>query len=86
MIIDTIVDAAQVTTTVTNIPISAADTMVTTTPIIEATKTTVEVPQVPKEEDRLEIEKAQQKLEANEALINTFDDIQARIDADAQLA
>nr|GEY40330.1 hypothetical protein [Tanacetum cinerariifolium] len=126
MIIDTIVDAAQVTTTVTDIPISTADTMVTTTPIIEATKTTVEVPQVPKvrgitiadleesttttkthssqplvkhrskgkaimieiepEEYRLEIEKAQQKLEANEALINTFDDIQARIDADAQLA
>nr|GEX86898.1 hypothetical protein [Tanacetum cinerariifolium] len=43
MIIDTVVDAAQVTTTVTNIPISAADTMVTTTPIIEATKTTIEM-------------------------------------------
>nr|GFA98166.1 hypothetical protein [Tanacetum cinerariifolium] len=48
MIIDTVVDAAQVTTTVTDIPISAADIMVTTTLIIEATKTTVEVPQVPK--------------------------------------
>nr|GEX34119.1 hypothetical protein [Tanacetum cinerariifolium] len=48
MIIDTIVNAAQVTTVVADIPISAADTMVTTTPTIEATKTTIEVPQVPK--------------------------------------
>nr|GEZ82559.1 hypothetical protein [Tanacetum cinerariifolium] len=46
MIIDIVVDAAQVTTAVADIPISAADTMVTTTLTIEATKTTVKVPKV----------------------------------------
>ncbi|GJU23788.1 hypothetical protein Tco_1157130 [Tanacetum coccineum] len=34
-------------------------------------------------EDRLEREKSQHKVEENEALINTWDDIQAKIDADA---
>nr|GEY54080.1 hypothetical protein [Tanacetum cinerariifolium]GEY72495.1 hypothetical protein [Tanacetum cinerariifolium] len=43
MIIDTVIDAAQVTTDVADIPISATDTMVTTTPIIKATKTIVKI-------------------------------------------
>nr|GEW00864.1 hypothetical protein [Tanacetum cinerariifolium] len=38
------------------------------------------------EDDRLARERAQRKQEANYALINTWDDIQAKIDADAQLA
>nr|GEY93829.1 hypothetical protein [Tanacetum cinerariifolium] len=38
------------------------------------------------EENRLEREIAQKEQEENEALINTWDDIQAKIDADAQLA
>nr|GEX79691.1 uncharacterized mitochondrial protein AtMg00810-like [Tanacetum cinerariifolium] len=38
------------------------------------------------EEERIAREKSQQKQEANEALINTWDDIQAKIDADAHLA
>nr|GEV50586.1 hypothetical protein [Tanacetum cinerariifolium] len=46
MIIDTVVDAAQVTTGLADIPISAADIMVTTTPTIKATKTTIKVPKV----------------------------------------
>nr|GEX29332.1 hypothetical protein [Tanacetum cinerariifolium] len=41
MIIDTVFDAAQVTTALADIPISAADIIVTTTPTIEVTKTTV---------------------------------------------
>nr|GEU55106.1 hypothetical protein [Tanacetum cinerariifolium] len=38
------------------------------------------------EEDRLARERAQKEQEENNALINTCDDIQAKIDADAQLA
>nr|GEV98823.1 hypothetical protein [Tanacetum cinerariifolium] len=38
-----IIDTAQVTTVVADIPISAANTMVTTTPTTEATKTTVKI-------------------------------------------
>nr|GEU64614.1 hypothetical protein [Tanacetum cinerariifolium] len=38
------------------------------------------------EEDRLERERAQKEQEANDIMINTWDDIQAKIDANAQLA
>nr|GEW77927.1 hypothetical protein [Tanacetum cinerariifolium] len=38
------------------------------------------------EHDRLARERAQKEQEANDALINTWDDIQAKIDVDAQLA
>nr|GFA11560.1 hypothetical protein [Tanacetum cinerariifolium] len=38
------------------------------------------------EEDRLARERAQKEQEGNDVLINTWDDIQAMIDADAQLA
>nr|GEY19240.1 hypothetical protein [Tanacetum cinerariifolium] len=38
------------------------------------------------EEERLAREKAQKEKEENDVLINTWDDIQAKIDADAQLA
>nr|GEV51941.1 hypothetical protein [Tanacetum cinerariifolium] len=141
MSIDVVVDAAQVTTAIVDIPVSAADTIVTTAPTITAeyTKTNVKVtqaskrkgvmiqepekttttktaslqqskvqdkakgkakltrePEIPKkrkhqtraneelavklqakinEEDRLARETAQKKQEANDALINTWDDI-----------
>nr|GEU71098.1 hypothetical protein [Tanacetum cinerariifolium] len=145
-----IIDAAQVTTAIADIPVSAAEIIVTTAPTItvESTKTNVEVTQTPKrkrvmiqdpkettttikiassqqpqvqdkgkrkaklieepempkkrkhqiiadkelakklhakmqakidEEDRLAKDKAQTKQEANDALINTWDDIQAKI-------
>nr|GEW56375.1 hypothetical protein [Tanacetum cinerariifolium] len=38
------------------------------------------------EEDMLARERAQKEQEANDALINTWDNIQAKINADAQLA
>nr|GFA85108.1 hypothetical protein [Tanacetum cinerariifolium] len=38
------------------------------------------------EENRLARDKNQKEQEANDALIKTWDDIQAKIDADAQLA
>nr|GEV83418.1 hypothetical protein [Tanacetum cinerariifolium] len=125
IIIDAVVDTAQVTTAIVDIPVSAAETIVTTAPTItvESTKTNVKVqdkgkrkeklikePEMPKkrkhqirankelvkklqakmqtkidEKDRLAREKAQKEQESNDALINTWDDIQAKIDADAQL-
>nr|GEW22301.1 putative ribonuclease H-like domain-containing protein [Tanacetum cinerariifolium] len=50
MIIDDVIDAAQVTTVIADIPVSAAETIVTTTPTItaESIKTNVEVTQDPK--------------------------------------
>nr|GEZ20730.1 hypothetical protein [Tanacetum cinerariifolium] len=151
MIIDAVVDVAQVTTTIADIPVSAAETIVTTAPTItaESTKTNVEVIQAPKrkgvmiqepeettttktassqqpqvqdkdkgkaklnekpempkkrkhqirankelaeklqaemqaeidEEDRLAREREIKEQEANDALINTWDDIQSKIDA-----
>nr|GEX45832.1 ribonuclease H-like domain-containing protein [Tanacetum cinerariifolium] len=50
MLIDTAVDAAQVTTAIADILVSAAETIVTTAPTItaESTKTNVEVTQAPK--------------------------------------
>nr|GEV80866.1 hypothetical protein [Tanacetum cinerariifolium] len=121
-IIDAIVDAAQVTTAIANIPVSAAETIVTTAPTIiaESTKikykgkgkvTLIEEPEIPKKrkhqirtdkelakklqakmqakidkEDRLARQIAQKEQEVNDALINTWDDIQAKIDPDAQLS
>nr|GEU65660.1 hypothetical protein [Tanacetum cinerariifolium] len=50
MIIDVVVDAAQVTTAIADIPVSAAETIVTNAPTItaESKKTNVEVTQAPK--------------------------------------
>nr|GEZ63865.1 hypothetical protein [Tanacetum cinerariifolium] len=50
MLIDNVVNAAQVTTAIADIPVSAAETIVTTTPTItaESTKTNVEVTQASK--------------------------------------
>nr|GEU43447.1 putative reverse transcriptase domain-containing protein [Tanacetum cinerariifolium] len=124
MLIDTAVDAAQVTTTIADVSVSFAETIVTTTPTIsaESTKTNVEdkgkgkpklieEPEIPKKrkhqisadkglakklqaemqaeidkKDRLARERAQKEQESNDARINKWDDIQAKIDADAQLA
>nr|GEX64572.1 hypothetical protein [Tanacetum cinerariifolium] len=115
-----IVDAAQVTTAIVDIPVSASETIVTTAPTVtaESTKINIKVTQAPKrkgvmiqepeetpttktassqqpqvqdkagtdEEDRLTRKRAQKEQEVNDALINTWDDIQDKIDADAQLA
>nr|GEW77484.1 integrase, catalytic region, zinc finger, CCHC-type, peptidase aspartic, catalytic [Tanacetum cinerariifolium] len=50
MIVDVVVDAAQVTTAILDIPVSTAETIVTIAPTItaESTKTNVEVTQAPK--------------------------------------
>nr|GEV19853.1 putative ribonuclease H-like domain-containing protein [Tanacetum cinerariifolium] len=50
ILIDTIIDVAQVTTAIADIPVSAAKTIVTTAPTItdESTKTNVKVTQAPK--------------------------------------
>nr|GEV12136.1 hypothetical protein [Tanacetum cinerariifolium] len=50
ILIDTVVDAAQVTTAIVDVPVSAAEIIVTTAPTItvESTKTNVEVAQVSK--------------------------------------
>nr|GEU38373.1 retrovirus-related Pol polyprotein from transposon TNT 1-94 [Tanacetum cinerariifolium] len=119
-----IVDAAQVTTAIANISVSAAETIVTTAPNITAESTKInfedkgkgkakliEEPKMLKkrkhqiraekelakklqaemqakinEVDRLARERSQKEQEANDALINTWDDIQGKIDVDAQLA
>nr|GEU98290.1 ribonuclease H-like domain-containing protein [Tanacetum cinerariifolium] len=111
MLIDTFVNAEQVTNAIFDIPVSAAKIIVTTAPTItiESTKTNVKVTWGPKREGvmiqepeettttttktassqqpRASMgERAQKEQEANDALINTWDDIQAKIDADAQLA
>nr|GEW06401.1 putative ribonuclease H-like domain-containing protein [Tanacetum cinerariifolium] len=123
MLIDTVVDAAQVVTTIADV--SAAETMVTTavTITVESTKKNVEVTQVSKrkgvmiqepeettttkttssqqsqvhdkarklqeeiyEQERLVGERARQEEEAKNALIETWEDIQAKVNADYQLA
>nr|GEU84587.1 hypothetical protein [Tanacetum cinerariifolium] len=122
MIIDAVVDAIRVTTAIADIPVSVAETIVTTalTIIAESIETNVkdkgkgkaklieelEMPKKKKyqiradkelaeklqaemqakidKDDMLAGERAQKKQEANYALINTWDDIQAKIDADAQ--
>nr|GEX10477.1 hypothetical protein [Tanacetum cinerariifolium] len=93
MLIDTVVNVAQVTTTIADVRVSAAETIVTTALTIDAESTKIksEKPQVEIQakidvEDRLARERTQKEKEANDALINTWDDIQAKIDADAQLA
>nr|GEW73306.1 hypothetical protein [Tanacetum cinerariifolium] len=92
------IDQDEVTTAITDIPVSAAETIVTTalTISVESTKTNVEVTQAPKrkgvmiqdpkETTKIASLQQPQKQEANDALINTWDDIQAKIDAYAQLA
>nr|GEV24888.1 hypothetical protein [Tanacetum cinerariifolium] len=128
MLIDTAVDATQVTTAIADIPVSASETIVTTTPTItaESTKTNVELlhnnlrfrkkgkgklklieepvklnkkdqilfdKEVARklqeeiyEQERLLGERARQEEEANSALIETWEAIQAKVDADYQLA
>nr|GEV76380.1 retrovirus-related Pol polyprotein from transposon TNT 1-94 [Tanacetum cinerariifolium] len=101
LIIDTIVDVAQVTTAIADIPVSASETIVTTPPTItaESTKINVKVTQAPKTKGvmiqeseettttkRASSQQPQVQDKANDALINTWDDIQAKIDAYAQLA
>nr|GFA81215.1 hypothetical protein [Tanacetum cinerariifolium] len=120
MLIDIVVDAAQVTTAIANVPISAAETIVTIASTItdESTNTNVkdkgkgkakrieehemlkkrkhqisadkelaeklqaEMQVEIDEEDRLARERAQKEKEANDALINTWNDFQAKIDVD----
>nr|GEX68023.1 putative reverse transcriptase domain-containing protein [Tanacetum cinerariifolium] len=98
MLIDTVVDAVQVTTAITNIPVSAAETIVTIVPTItaESTKTNVEkkdqilfdeevarkLQEKNYEQEILVGERARQEEEANSALIGTWEDIQAKVDAD----
>nr|GEX17271.1 hypothetical protein [Tanacetum cinerariifolium] len=97
-IIDVVVDVAQVTTAIADIPDKG-----------KGKAKLIEEPEMPKkrkhqiradeelteklqaemqaeinEEDILARERAQKEQEANDALINTWDDIQAKIDADAQ--
>nr|GEV21861.1 hypothetical protein [Tanacetum cinerariifolium] len=81
MIIIVVVDAAQVTTAIADILISAAKTIVTTALTItaESTKTNVEASKRERERER-ERERAQKEKEANDGMINTWDDIQAKID------
>nr|GEV23034.1 hypothetical protein [Tanacetum cinerariifolium] len=78
MIIDDVDDAAQVTTAIADILVSAAETIVTTALTItaESTKTNVEASK----------RESSKVTRSNDTLINTYEDIQAKIDADAQLA
>nr|GEU51449.1 retrovirus-related Pol polyprotein from transposon TNT 1-94 [Tanacetum cinerariifolium] len=122
-----LIDAAQVTTTIADISVSAAAETIVTTALnitVESTKKNVkftqvqdkskgktkliEEPEMPKKrkhqiradkelaekllaemdakidkENRIARERSQKEQEANDALINTWDDIQAKIDADA---
>nr|GEW36206.1 ribonuclease H-like domain-containing protein [Tanacetum cinerariifolium] len=121
MLIDTDVDAAQVTTVIADVLVSAAETIVTTALTItaESRKKNIEVhdkgkgkaklieePMKLKKKDqilfdeevarklqeeiykqeRLVKERARQEEEANTALIETWEDIQVKVDADYQLA
>nr|GEY97943.1 hypothetical protein [Tanacetum cinerariifolium] len=126
MLIDTVVDAAQVTTTIADVPVSAAKTIVNIAPTTttESTKTNVkllhnnlrfktmvkeklieehvklkkrgqilfdeEVARKLQEEiyeqERLVGERARHEEEANSALIKTWEDIQAKVNVDYQLA
>nr|GEU64408.1 hypothetical protein [Tanacetum cinerariifolium] len=118
MIIDVVVDVAQVTTAIVDIrpeEITTTKTAFSQQPRVQdkgkGKGKLIEEPKMPKKrkhqiradeklaeklqaemqakidkEDRLARERAQKKQEANDALINTWDDIQAKIDANAQLA
>nr|GEY25460.1 hypothetical protein [Tanacetum cinerariifolium] len=77
MIIGAVVDDVQVTTAIVDILVSAAETIVTTAPTITAESTKKNVEQ----ERELKRNKKQMMH-----LINTRDNIQAKIDVDAQLA
>nr|GEX32200.1 hypothetical protein [Tanacetum cinerariifolium] len=99
MLIDTVVDAAQVTTAIADVPVSGAETIVTTAPTItaESTKTNVKKRKHQiradeelalklqagiDEKERIAKEKAQQVEEVNLA----WDDVQAKIEADYEMA
>nr|GEW17796.1 copia protein [Tanacetum cinerariifolium] len=119
MLIDTVVDAAQVTTAIADVPVSAAKIIVTTasTITVESTKTNVKEKGKGKaklieesmklkekdqilfdkkvdkklqeeiyEQERLIGERSIQEEEANTALIETWDDIQTKVNADYQLS
>nr|GEW95524.1 hypothetical protein [Tanacetum cinerariifolium] len=89
MIIDTVVDASQVTTAIVDIPVSAAETIVTTALTItaESTKTNVEVQDKGKRKAKLleELEmpkKRKHQIRAEKELAEK----QAKIDAEDRLA
>nr|GEX91766.1 ubiquitin hydrolase [Tanacetum cinerariifolium] len=81
MLIDTVVDAAQVTTTIADVPVSADETIVITalTILAESTKTNVEVTQGSKK-------KGVMIQEPEGTTATKTDAIQAKIDTDVQLA
>nr|GEU60384.1 hypothetical protein [Tanacetum cinerariifolium] len=108
MLIDTVVDDAQVTTSIANIPASTYEersydsrarennnkkTTFSQQPQVQdkddkelAEKLQAEMQAEINEENRLARQRAQKEQEENDSLINTRDDIQAKLDADAQLA
>nr|GFA96776.1 hypothetical protein [Tanacetum cinerariifolium] len=90
MLIDTIVDVAQVTTAITDILVSAAETIVTTAPTItaESTKTNVEVQDKGKRKAKLIEEPEMQKKRKHQVRADEEldDDVHAKIKADYELA
>ncbi|GJT69686.1 putative ribonuclease H-like domain-containing protein [Tanacetum coccineum] len=84
-VVEEVVDAAQVNTAATTVTIITKE--ITLAQALEALKTSKPKLQAEfDEEERLAREKAKKEKEANIALIETWDDIQAKIDADHQLA
>nr|GEY44977.1 hypothetical protein [Tanacetum cinerariifolium] len=73
MIIYVVVDARQVTTTIVDIPVSVAETIVTTAPTItaESTKTNVEVTQAPKRK-RFKIQEPEEQQQQKQLLHNNL--------------
>nr|GEW33803.1 hypothetical protein [Tanacetum cinerariifolium] len=86
MLIDTVVDAAQVTTAIANVLVSAAKTIVTTAPSItaESTKTNGEVTQALKRKIVM-IQEPEETTTKTASLQQPREDIQAKVDADYQL-
>ncbi|GKD16240.1 hypothetical protein Tco_1205398, partial [Tanacetum coccineum] len=91
-VVEEVVDAAQVSTAATTVTITTEE--ITLAQALEALKTSkpkvkgivFQKPAEFDEEERLAREKAKKEKEANIALIETWDDIQAKIDVDYQLA
>ncbi|GKC82559.1 putative ribonuclease H-like domain-containing protein [Tanacetum coccineum] len=91
-VVEEVVDAAQVSTAATTVTITTEE--ITLAQALEALKTSkpkvkgivFQEPAKFDEEERLAREKAKKEQEANISLIETWDDIQVKIDADHQLA
>ncbi|GJU83808.1 hypothetical protein Tco_1291354 [Tanacetum coccineum] len=86
-VVEEVIDAAQVSTAATTVTITTKE--ITLAQALEALKTSK--PKVKgiffqEPEERLQEEKAEKEQESNIALIEIWDDIQAKIDADHQLA